>query len=96
MTSLGMKIVGSEFEAGFTAGTREEFDSFIVRLTLMADSVWPKADKGLGAENLPQSEWSAERYAYEAARQKDITAGLISTWGQEAVSTKWREDQGLR
>ncbi len=61
MTSLGLKIVGAEMEVGFTASTREEFDSFVARLRMMADTVWPK-------EHAPEPQDSAaDRYVREHA-----------------------------
>ena len=36
MSNLGMRIEVSGFEVGFKAETREEFDSYMARLTLVA------------------------------------------------------------
>jgi hypothetical protein len=43
MSSLGMKIEGSNMEVGFTASTREEFDYYQQTLRLLADRIWTGA-----------------------------------------------------
>ena len=51
MSNLGMRIEASGFEVGFKAETREEFDSYLARLTLVAATIWPAsaaAQRGIG------------------------------------------------
>lgn len=48
MSNLGLKISGTELEVGFNAGTREEFDSYLAKLTMIADTVWPPSAAAQG------------------------------------------------
>jgi len=59
VSSLGLKLVGTELEVGFTVSTREEFDIFVARLEMMADSVWPAQNDSVAVEprKEDQVEW---------------------------------------
>lgn len=86
MSNLGMKITGAEMEVGFLASTREEFDSFLDRLRLMADTVWP-AEAAAAPPQDPESQFEVDYLAAREAKFRRIK--------QEDIA-KWREEQGLR
>lgn len=41
MSSFGLKWSGAEFEVGFSALSRQEYESFLEKIKLVADSIWP-------------------------------------------------------
>lgn len=55
-SNLGLKIVGEQLEVGFTADNREQFDSYVDRLRMIADTVWSKEPVEKTPEEAPQSE----------------------------------------
>ena len=87
MSNLGMRIEASGFEVGFKAETREEFDSYLARLTLVAATIWPTspaAQRGLGDDE-PK---------YVNAPPNDKISGAYAQ--ERLAATDWREGQGLR
>jgi hypothetical protein len=40
-SSVGARWNGSEFEVGFTAATREEYEGHLEKLAAFADRIWP-------------------------------------------------------
>ena len=92
MSNLGMRIEASGFEVGFKAETREEFDSYLARLTLVAATIWPAsaaAQRGIGDdEPIPEPNDLGVDY-------RNVTGGGHYA-EQRKVATDWREGQGLR
>lgn len=84
MSNLGMRIEASGFEVGFKAETREEFDSYLARLTMVAETIWPAS-----AAAQPDDE---PKYVNESPIDK-----ISGAYAQERLAAgSWREDQGLR
>ncbi len=90
MSNLGMKITGSDMEVGFLASTREEFDSFLDRLRLMADTVWT-AEKS--TQSLSSGVGSPEE---PIPLPTDLGVDYAAIKKNAQRQAKWREEQGLR
>jgi hypothetical protein len=93
MSNLGMRIeetnLGMNFEVGFNAGTREEFDSFLARLRMVADTIWPPspaAGQGAIGADEPQTESTNPVVA-------EIAQG--GTYAEDRLA-EWKSQQGLR
>ena len=90
MSNLGMKIEASGFEVGFKAETREEFDSYLARLTLFAATIWPTST---AAQPDDEHKTPASVEFDEASYQKKLGGNYAE---QRKAATDWREGQGLR
>jgi hypothetical protein len=93
VSNLGMKITGTELEAGFSAGTREEFDSFVARLTLIADTIWEKQATQAKA-GAPIDPSTVEEFERQQRQMISNIKGMVAP--RDSVARDWREDQGLR
>jgi glycine cleavage system protein P-like pyridoxal-binding family len=89
MSNLGMRIKGDVFEVGFEAETREEFDSFVERLQMVAATIWR-------SQHEPEPERDDQAVARIHAAEVAATKKASMTKFEKQAVKDWREEQGLR
>lgn len=96
MSNLGLKITGTELDVGFNAGTREEFDSYLARLTMIADTIWDQ--RTAQAEKVGAAVPPSTVEAFERQQRETVAKVKAAIGSQDIVSAArgWREEQGLR
>lgn len=81
MSSFGLKWSGAEFEVGFSALSRQEYESFLEKIKLVADSIWPLES------DMPPEAATQEMIKTIEARERAAP--------RKKPARDWREEHGL-